>query len=88
MLCHMELELGLDGLSGVERDVLLVAHTLSAEPGAPVASDKIRNHALIQSIAQATYHRALRTLLDQGFLEKAVGSKTKRYVVRRDMTGN
>ena len=26
MLCHMELEVGLDGLSGVERDVLLVAH--------------------------------------------------------------
>ncbi len=88
MLRNMELEIGLDDLSSVERDVLLVAHMLSAEEGDSVASDKIRSHSLVKPIAQATYHRALRSLLDQGFLETAVGSKTKRYVLRRDLMEN
>ncbi len=88
MLRHMELDIGLDDLSRAERDILMVAHMLSAEPGDSIASDEIRSHNLVKSIAQATYHRALRTLLDQGFLETAVGSKTKRYVLRRDLMSN
>ena len=85
MLRNLESDLGLDDLSRVERDVLLAARMLSAAPGDSVETEMIRRHTLIEPCAQATYHRALRKLLDLGFLEISNGSRTKRYVVRRDL---
>ncbi|MEX0301510.1 MAG: hypothetical protein AB3N24_03720 [Leisingera sp.] len=81
MLFQMERDIGLDRLSPVERDVFLAAHSLTSDPGAPVKSDQIRSHRLVQGIAQATYHRTLKSLLDMGFLERAGGSRAKHYVV-------
>ena len=54
-------------------DVFLAAHALSGAQGEVVTSDDIRTHDLTSGIAQATYHRALRSLLSLGFLEKAEG---------------
>ncbi|WP_264212672.1 hypothetical protein [Leisingera thetidis] len=82
MLHQMERDIGLDRLSRVERDVLLAAHAVTAAPGAPVQSEQIRSHRLVQGIAQATFHRTLKSLLDLGLLERAGGSKAKHYVVR------
>lgn len=81
MLHQMERDVGLDRLSLVERDVFLAAHALTGAPGAPVQSDQIRSHRLVQDIAQATYHRTLKSLLEMGLLERAGGSKAKHYVV-------
>lgn len=85
MLSLMETELGLGDLNRVERDILIAARMLSTTPGAPIESSRIRNHTLVEPVAQATYHRALRRLLSHGFLELAGGSKKKIYVVRRDL---
>ncbi|UWQ48914.1 hypothetical protein [Leisingera caerulea] len=84
MLFQMERDIGLDRLSPAERDVLLAAHALTSAPGAPVQSDQIRSHRLVQGIAQATYHRTLKSLLNMGLLERAGGSRAKHYVVRFD----
>jgi len=84
MLYQMERDIGLDHLSRVERDVFLAAHALTSAPGAPVQSEQIRSHRLVQGIAQATYHRALKSLLEVGLLERAGGSRAKHYVVRSD----
>ncbi|QDI74957.1 hypothetical protein [Leisingera aquaemixtae] len=84
MLFQMERDIGLDRLSPAERDVLLAAHALTSAPGAAVQSDQIRSHRLVQGIAQATYHRTLKSLLSMGLLERAGGSRAKRYVVRFD----
>lgn len=81
MLFQMERDIGLDRLSPVERDVFLAAHALTAKPGDPVQSDQIRSHRLVQGIAQATYHRTLKSLLEMGFLERAGGTRAKHYVV-------
>ncbi|WP_259970705.1 hypothetical protein [Leisingera caerulea] len=84
MLFQMERDIGLDRLSPAERDVLLAAHALTSAPGAPVQSDQIRSYRLVQGIAQATYHRTLKSLLNMGLLERAGGSRAKHYVVRFD----
>ena len=84
MLRVMEDEVGLSSLTQVEMDVFLAAHALSKAQGDMVASEEIRNHTLTLGIPQASYHRALRSLISLGLLEKAEGYKSKHYVVRND----
>ena len=86
MLREMEHEVGLHTLTVVGMDVFLAAHALSGAHGEVVTSDDIRRHDLTSGIAQATYHRALRSLLSLGFLEKAEGYKSTHYLVRSDLT--
>lgn len=38
--------------------------------------------------AQATFYRAIRTLLERGLLERAADTKAKSYVVRSDLVGS
>ncbi len=85
LLHDMERDVGLERLSEAEWKVFLAARHLTQAPGDVVESDRIRNHRLARSIAQATYHRALRALVEMGLLERAEGSKAKSYSVRPDM---
>lgn len=87
MLRDMERDVGLQELTQSEMDVLLAAHATSGVPGDAISSDQIRRHDLASDIAQATFHRALRSLLSQGLLEKADGHKARFYVVRSDLFG-
>ena len=87
MLREMEHEVGFDSLTQVELDVFLAAHALSGEHEEVVTSDEIRNHDLTSGIAQASYHRALRSLISLGLLEKAEGYKSRHYLVRNHIAG-
>jgi hypothetical protein len=87
MLRQMEQDVGLQELSGAEVDVFLAAHAATGTGGGgSVTSDQIRQHELAASLAQATYHRALKSLVSMGLLEKADGYKTRHYVVRENLT--
>jgi hypothetical protein len=88
MLHQMELDIGMGDLSRVERDVLLAAHMLTDNLGDSVETDQIRGHLFVNTLSPATYHRALRSLLDYGFLEYAAGAKSKQYVLRSDLISN
>ena len=81
MLRDMERDFGLQDLSAVEMDVFLAAHAVKGSAGNEVTSDQIRRHELVSGLAQATYHRALRSLVNLGLMEKAEGSKSKNYLV-------
>ncbi|ABF64826.1 hypothetical protein TM1040_2094 [Ruegeria sp. TM1040] len=85
MLRQMERDIGLESLSPAEKDVFQAAHRLTDVPGQLVVSDQIRQHPLTQGIAQATFHRALRSLLELGFLERPEGARAKHYMVRKDL---
>jgi hypothetical protein len=87
MLRDMERDIGLQELTAPEMDVFLAANALAGDEGEAVASDQIQNHELASGLAQATYHRALRSLLNLGLLENAIGYKTRFYVVRSDRVG-
>lgn len=85
MLRKMEVDIGLDALTWAEMDVLLAAHSVTGKLGEAVTSEQIRQHELAYGLAQATYHRALRSLVGLGLLEKAEGYKARHYVVRADL---
>jgi hypothetical protein len=87
LLREMERDVGLQELSATEMDVFLAANAVAGDQGDAVTSDQIRNHDLASSLAQATYHRALKSLVNLGLLEKAKGYKSRVYVVRSDMIG-
>ncbi len=88
MLRQLERDVGLEDLSRFERDVLLAAHGLCERPGDVISSEQIREHALVRPAAQATFYRAIRTLLERGLLERAADTKAKSYVVRSDLVGS
>lgn len=81
LLLEMERDIGLQELSSVEVDILLAVHAVADESTRIATSESIRNHPLAVDLAQATYHRALRSLLASGYLRKAPGTKAGRYVV-------
>ena len=87
MLREMERDVGLQDLTTPEMDVFLAASALAGDAGKTVTSDEIYRHELASGLAQATYHRALKSLVILGLLEKAEGYKARLYVVRSDKLG-
>ena len=82
MLRDMEQDVGLQSLSGSEMNVLLAAHDVTIKSGDVIMSEQIRNHELASELAQATFHRALKSLQKMGFLAKANGYKSGRYILQ------
>jgi hypothetical protein len=87
ILRDMERDIGLQELTAPEMDVFLAANAMAGDEGAAVTSDQIYSHKMASGLAQATYHRALRSLVGIGLLEKANGYKVGLYVVRSDLVG-
>jgi len=87
MMRDMERDVGLHELSEPEMDVFLAASALAGDEGGAVTSDQIYRHDLASRLTQATYHRALKSLLNLGLLENAEGYKTKLYKIRPDLVG-
>lgn len=81
LLRSMERDLGLEDLSAVELDVFLAAQSVASEDDALLTSAQLRNHELVEDIPPATFHRALKSLVQRGYLKKADGSKAKTYVL-------
>ncbi|MEM6889903.1 MAG: hypothetical protein AAF636_17435 [Pseudomonadota bacterium] len=77
----IERELGLQGLSDAEQCVLLVVQSLTKEPGDVIKSGDIRRHELVATFPSATFHRALRALVESNYLEKATGTKANSYLL-------
>ena len=82
LLFEMETSLGLTSLSPNERDVLYAINEVGTGLPRMARSDAIRSHPLAAAIPQATYHRALKNLLDQGLISHAPESKAGLYVVK------
>ncbi len=77
----MEAELGLLDLSGIEKDVLYaISETLQGDPPV-VQSEALRSHVFVAAMPQATFHRALRNLLEKGYVSHAPNTKAGRYVL-------
>ena len=85
ILRQMEKDLGLDFLTLTERNIFLTAYSLAIASDNVIESAQLRNHVLVQPVAQAKYHRASRALQKHGFLEKAGDSKAKLYIFRGDL---
>lgn len=77
----METNLGLASLSPNERDVLYAINEVSAGTPRAARSEAIRSHPLAAAIPQATYHRALKSLVQRGLVAHAPETKAGLYVM-------
>lgn len=81
LLFDMEKALGLVDLSPNERDVLYAITEVSSGTPRAARSDAIRNHPLAAAIPQATYHRALKSLVERGLIAHAPETRAGQYVM-------
>jgi hypothetical protein len=88
ILYDLERDIGIEELTQTEKNVLFAASKLTRAPGDIVLSEQIRDHHLMESVPHATFHRAIRHLLQLGILKHAKGTKTKQYTVRCDLLEN
>lgn len=81
LLLGMERSAGLDDLSQPERDVLCAAHSVHGKKNGFILSDEIRHNVLAERLSQPTYQRALKSLVEKGYLCHAPGHKKGVYVL-------
>ena len=81
LLFEMETTLGLVDLSQNERDVLYAINEVSGGAARAARSEAIRNHPLAAAIPQATYHRALKSLVQRGLVGHAPDTRAGQYVI-------
>lgn len=74
----MEAAAGLDTLTEAERSVLCALAACQAH-GDSSATDQIRGHPLSRAFSEPTFHRALRQLLLEGYVERVPGRQRGRY---------
>ncbi|MEY8883239.1 MarR family transcriptional regulator [Donghicola sp. XS_ASV15] len=80
LLYQLEQDMGLDDMSQNEKDILYAFHMIAeSKIDADVHSESIRSHNTVRAMKHATYHRTLKRLLDQGFIEHAPQRKTGLY---------
>lgn len=82
MLFQMERDVGLEVLSPPQRDVYYAA-CLVAEGDAPVNSDQVRHHPMIETMPRSTFFRILRELTEIGYLQSTGSERSGLYQVVR-----
>lgn len=81
LMLEMETSLGLVELSQGERDVLYAVSQIVGTSELQVRSEAIRSHPLVAGMPPASFHRALRGLLDRGMLRLAPERKSGAYIL-------
>lgn len=82
MLWRMEVEVGLEALTRQQKDVYYAA-CLAADGQKIVQSDDIREHPMLSPITRPTFYRALKELVEQGFLVSASSRRDGQYKIVR-----
>lgn len=84
VLHEMEENLGFEGLTRKERDILLAFYANASDFedfGYVSSTDRVRAHPTLESVSQPTFHRALRRLLDRGLVERPGGLPAGMYAI-------
>lgn len=79
ILAEMERDLGLDGLTEPERRVLSAIGSLLGETGKTFNSRDVKNNGVCHNLTDPTFYRALKSLVDNGYIEVIEGRKTGIY---------
>ncbi|WP_348540358.1 hypothetical protein [Ruegeria sp. HKCCSA071] len=80
LMQSMERTLGLEKLSPVERDIYYAAEELSKSTQ-EVRTFGLIEHTLVQSISRPTFFRALKSLVEKGYLSQSGSANRGRYIV-------
>ena len=79
LVLQMEKDLGLGELSQNEVDILCAASEIG-KSNEVIESSKIKKHELVNNMKSATFHRALKSLLEKRIIEHFEDAKSKRYI--------
>lgn len=79
MVAGLQRDLGLEDTLPLERDILAVIGALKEEGHDHVRTEMLVKHRLLAGVPKASFHRALRALLDRGLVEHAEGFRSGRY---------
>ncbi|MFA3920364.1 hypothetical protein [Ruegeria hyattellae] len=85
LLQSMERSLGLQELSPVERDVYYAASEIS-KSDEEVRTVLLIEHSLLQTVSRPTFFRALKSLVNKGYLSQGRASNRGRYLVNQPRT--
>lgn len=80
LMQSMERTLGLEQLSPVERDIYYAAEELS-KADQEVRTFGLIEHTLVQSVSRPTFFRALKSLVQKGYLSQSGSANRGRYIV-------
>ncbi|KIC42700.1 hypothetical protein RA27_04935 [Ruegeria sp. ANG-R] len=80
LLMGMERDLGIDNLSTVQRNIVYAA-TLLSETSRTVGTEDIRQHELLDGVSRSAFFRALKDLVDTGYLQHTDGRKRSAYIL-------
>ena len=80
LMLLMEADLGIEALSD-EAKTLLVAIANVQNPNGSFMSSEARAHELTQHMPHASYHRALKMLVDRKFIKLHPENKKSHYVL-------
>jgi len=80
LLMGMERSMGLEDLSTVERDIYYAATDL-AENNHGVRTTGLLAHSLMENVSRPTFFRALKSLVNKGYLSQSSTSRRGVYMV-------
>ena len=80
LMQSMEHTLGLEELSPVERDIYYAAEELS-KAHQEVRTFGLIEHTLVQRVSRPTFFRALKSLVQKGYLSQSGSTNRGRYIV-------
>lgn len=80
LLLGMERAMGLEDLSAVERDIYYAATELACNNHG-VRTTGLLSHSLVESVSRPTFFRALKSLVNKGYLAQSSTSRRGVYMV-------
>ena len=78
LLLGMERDLGIDDLGAVQKDIVYAATILSEKDG-NFETDEIRKHTLLAGVSRSSFFRALKDVVDAGYLNHCDGTQRSAY---------
>lgn len=87
LLFGLEKDLGIHDLSAVKQNILYAA-TLVSSSDKPIETDSIRNHELLTEVARSTFFRAIKELVDAGYIRHIEGAQRSSYVLTEKAKGS
>lgn len=80
LLLGMERDLGVDSLGAVQKNIVYAA-TLLAQADKPFKTDEIRKHELLAGVSRSSFFRALKDVVEAGYLSHVEGKQRSSYTL-------
>jgi hypothetical protein len=80
LLIGMEKDFGIDDLNEIQLSIVYAA-TLISQEAEVIETDAMRKHILLGGISRSTFFRALRGVVDQGYIKHNDGALRSSYTL-------